>query len=237
MPLVGTAEEAQANRRGRQFSSSPGETNSGTVMRSDLIPPVGESGDPLPNCKLIEQEPHTLIRAHFHIVNQFQVVVAGEGTFGRFVGRPISVQYSGAYTGYGPITASAKGLHYMVFRSGIDHEARYMPESRDRLRGAPRHKMAGPVAPFTSDGSGNPLMLAERTVLEREADGMAASLIWLPPNSNFTGSAPLGGGGQFHYIVSGTACFNGQELKDGAVVHIGTDEGPANFIAGASGTE
>jgi hypothetical protein len=237
MPLIGTAEEARANRRGRQFSSMPGELNSGTVMRSDLIPPVGESGDPLPNCKLIEQEPHTVIRAHFHIVNQFQVVVAGEGTFGRFVGRPISVQYSGAYTGYGPITASAKGLHYMVFRSGIDHEARYMPESRDRLRGAPRHKMAGPVAPFTSDGSGNPLMLAERTVLEREADGMAASLIWLPPNSNFTGSAPLGGGGQFHYIVSGTACFNGQELKDGAVVHIGTDEGPANFIAGASGTE
>src|SRR5258708_1099195 len=108
MPLFGTVEEALPNRRGRQFSSLPAEVHSGTVMRSDLIPPVGESGDPLPNCKLIEQEPDSVIRAHFHIANQFQVVVAGEGTFGRFVARPISVQYSGAYTGYGPIIASAK---------------------------------------------------------------------------------------------------------------------------------
>src|SRR5258705_3837842 len=171
MPLIGTVEEARANRRGRQFSSTPGEPNSGTVMRSDLIPPLGESGDPRPNCKLIEQDPHTVIRAHFHMVNQFQVVVAGEGTFGRFVGRPISVQYSGAYTGYGPITASEKGLHSMVFRNGIDHDAHYMPESRGRLQGAPRHKIAGPVPRFTSESSGNPLMLAERTIFEREADG------------------------------------------------------------------
>jgi len=108
----------------------------------------------------------------------------GRGHVWPVVGRPISVQYSGAYTGYGPITASAKACTTWSSAVALTMRPDYMPESRDRLRGAPRHKMADQVAPFTSDGSGNPLMLAERTVLEREADGMQRPGL-LPPDSAF----------------------------------------------------
>lgn len=56
------------------------------------------------------------IFAHFHDVDQFQVVVLGSGRFGRVPVRPVTVQYADAFAPYGPIVAAEEGIGFFVFR-------------------------------------------------------------------------------------------------------------------------
>jgi hypothetical protein len=62
-------------------------------------------------CYLIEQDPNTVIKAHFHQANQFQVIVSGGGRLGKRDVAPVLVHYTDAYTPYGPINAGDAGLH------------------------------------------------------------------------------------------------------------------------------
>src|SRR5262245_18405605 len=66
-------------------------------------------------------QPDYVIKPHFHLVDQFQVIVSGGGTFGRH--HPItagSLHYADAYTPYGPIVAGEKGLAFFTLRARAD---------------------------------------------------------------------------------------------------------------------
>ena len=75
--------------------------------------------------------------AHFHEVDQFQVVVGGAGTLGREpVGRGV-LHYADAYTSYGPIrTDPAVGLEYVTLRLEPTTGINPMPQERERRRAA-----------------------------------------------------------------------------------------------------
>lgn len=85
---------------------------------------------------LVRQEAPEL-GAHFHEVDQFQVVVSGEGTLGRDpVGRGV-VHYADAYTAYGPIrTDPAVGLAYLTMRLEPTTGINPMPQEREKRRAA-----------------------------------------------------------------------------------------------------
>ena len=85
---------------------------------------------------LVEQDPGEVANAHYHQADQFQVVVAGEGTLGTHAVRPWRVHFAGAFTAYGPIRAGRAGLTYFTLRNGFDPGARYMMrrENRQALR-------------------------------------------------------------------------------------------------------
>lgn len=73
------------------------------------------------------------LRAHFHEVDQFQVVLEGHGTLGRDDACPGVLHYTDAWTSYGPIrTRPEVGLGYLTLRRVPTTGINYMPEGRER---------------------------------------------------------------------------------------------------------
>src|SRR5258708_35645044 len=105
MIRTGTLEKARAERRHHVLPNGTG------YWRNGLIASPAE--DPVaPQAFLVEQDPGTLIEPHFHLQDEFQVMVGGSGSLGRHAVQPVSVHYAGAHTGYGPITAGRGGVGY-----------------------------------------------------------------------------------------------------------------------------
>src|SRR4029450_8385711 len=77
------------------------------IWVSQVFPASGETPE-MPTASFVEQRPHTTTPAHFHAVNQFQVLVEGQGTLGKravypwtvhYV-YPWTVHYTNGFTGY-----------------------------------------------------------------------------------------------------------------------------------------
>ena len=165
-----TLEGEQANRRHLTLSNGTG------YWRSDLL--ISAEGDsPAPQAFLIQQDPDTVIRSHFHAQDQFQVVAEGGGTLGRHAVAPIHVHYASRHTGYGPITAGNQGLSYFTFRAVTTPYAYFLPESRDQMKDLPRRNLLGhPVALSDEATRRGRTEVAIETIIEPQPDGVAA---WL----------------------------------------------------------
>ncbi len=92
-----------------------------------------ETGAPLPMLYLVEQDANTTIPTHFHQVSQFQVAVAGAGRLGDHDLTPVTVHYTNAFTGYGPLQASSEGMSYFTVRNAFDPGLRPLPEAKPEL--------------------------------------------------------------------------------------------------------
>ena len=76
--------------------------------------------------------------AHFHEVDQFQVIMDGTGNFGRHPVKPYTIHFSRAYTPYGPLQADKEtGWAFMVLRSRRDSGAQRFPQSLEKLKQIP----------------------------------------------------------------------------------------------------
>ena len=82
----------------------------GVGRRRDYIGTSGTIADG-PQGFLVER-PYAGARIdpHFHDIDQFQVIVAGDGRMGKKAVQPITFQYADAYTPYGPIVADDDGI-------------------------------------------------------------------------------------------------------------------------------
>src|SRR4029077_6437799 len=88
----------------------------------------------LPQACLSQGDPGRSSSTHFHVVDQFQVVVGGKGTLGRPALSPYSVHFARAYTPYGPLVSDAQtGVTYFVIRARSDQGAQRLPEKKDKL--------------------------------------------------------------------------------------------------------
>src|SRR5688572_1700770 len=68
--------------------------------------------------------------AHFHEVDQFQVIMEGSGEFGRHKVEPYYVHFSRAHTPYGPLQSHKEtGWGFIVMRSRFDPGAQRFPDS------------------------------------------------------------------------------------------------------------
>ncbi len=211
MTLIATAESARVNRKRAVAGDGMGFWHTLYLGRTryNMVP-----GDPDPPANalsamafLVEQDPGEVANAHYHEADQFQVVVAGEGTLGTHAVRPVAVHFAGAHTAYGPIRAGAAGLTYLTLRNGFDPGARYMlhAENRAALRSVTdrRHREAV-AAPLRDDQTG--------IVLGRDADGLAAWRYRLAPASPITGPAPDDGAGQYWLVLAGSLQYAGGTL-------------------------
>jgi hypothetical protein len=99
-----------------------------------------QAGDPVPMIYLVDQEPNSTIQMHFHQVDQFQVFVGGSGSMGRHPLAPITVHYTNAFTGYGPLSAGPDGLQYLTIRAQWDPGLRPLPEAKDERPPAGTYK-------------------------------------------------------------------------------------------------
>ena len=237
MTMIGTITAAFNNRRERPIRSAPG-VSGGHIFRSDLIPETGDAESDAPNCKLIEQQPHGVLQSHFHIVDQFQIMVAGEGLLGKHQVAPYTVHFAAKHTGYGPITAGEQGLHYMVFRLGKDAGAGYLPEQRGDMKDLPRrHVMGAPVGCLNDVKRSALTRTLEHKAIAMQTDGLCATIYQAPAHQRIAGPEPTSGRGQFIYIASGAAKFDGQTHEAGAAIFIAPTDPAATLTTDISGAE
>lgn len=193
----------------------------------------------LPQGFLVQQPPGSVTPPHFHEVNQFQVFVGGDGRLGKNDAGPLTVQYAGGHTPYGPIEAGEKGVLYFTLRAAWDPGAKYMPKSRDRLRrGRQRQVMARPVTPYEAAALQVVAAPEVLPLIDREADGMAAWLLRLGPGMSARIPDPSDGGGQYHVVVGGSLVREeGEAMPELSCLFATPDEPAYEARAGAGGLE
>jgi hypothetical protein len=237
MAMISSITEARSNRRERPIRSAPG-VSGGHIFRSDLIPETGDAESDTPNCKPIEQQAHGILQSHFHIVDQFQIMVAGGGLLGKHQVWPYTVHFAAKHTGYGPITAGEQGLHYMVFRLGKDAGAGYLPEQRGDMKDLPRRHVMGPPVGCLTDTQRLALTgTVEHKAIALQADGLFATAYQTPAQQTIIGAAPSTGRGQFAYIAAGSVQFGGQTLEAGTAIFIAPSEPCMALTTGPLGAE
>jgi len=173
-------------------------------------------GEFTPMAFLVEQDPHTTVKTHFHVADQFQVVVAGKAMLGTHPVEGVAVHFTGPYSPYGPIRAGELGVHYFTLRNAYDSGAQYMPDSRHELRAKRTHPHREAVVdprPALSPEALAALAEPEETqIIATEADGLAAWRYRLPPGARVAGPDPQVGRGQTWLVLEGTL----EREEDGA---------------------
>lgn len=236
MILIATAEAARVNRKRAMAGDGMGfwHTLYIGLTRYNMVP--GEA-DPsanglFPMAFLVEQDPGEVAHAHYHQADQFQVVVAGEGTLGTHPMRPVAVHFAGAHTAYGPVRAGASGLTYLTLRNGFDPGARYMlrAENRAALRCvANRRHREAVAAPLRDDETG--------IFLGPDPDGLAAWRYRLAPAALITGPAPAVGGGQYWLMLAGSLRYAGETLGRLSCVFVHPDDPAFSSAVGPDGAD
>lgn len=91
-----------------------------------------------------ELPPGHVIEPHYHDVDQFQIIIKGDGTLAGEPVCPGTVHFTEKGTPYGPIVAGPEGLTFMVVRPYVDHLAEHIPTKTvlDKVRAAQREKPA-----------------------------------------------------------------------------------------------
>ncbi len=227
MIRVGSEAQALANRRYLKLE------NGTTYWKSDFILSA-ENDRPSPQAFLIEQDPGTEILPHYHQQDQFQVVVGGEGTLGRHRVAPVSVHYAGRYTGYGPIRAGAKGVHYFSLRPVTTAKAYFLPESRAEMLDVPRrHFLGAPAAP----AAGAPAEAVTDSLIELQSDGIAAWRLAVPAGGPVAVPRAAAPAERFYLVVGGSLRRGGELLAAPSVLFATADEAPLGGAAGDAGLE
>jgi hypothetical protein len=144
-----------------------------TIWVSQVFPASGVTPE-MPMASFVEQLPHTTIPAHFHAVNQFQVVVEGQGTLGKRAVHPWTVHYTNGFTGYGPLCAGAAGMAFFTLRNRWDvGGARYFPADQAFMQPAPkRHHLVGPLLLSSAAALQSRQQATCDLVLAQEDDGL-----------------------------------------------------------------
>lgn len=230
MTLIATAEAARTTRQRAVAGDGMGFWHTLYLGRSRYNMASGEADPPtsglFPMAFLVEQDPGEVAHAHYHEADEFQVVVAGEGTLGTHRVRPVAVHFAGAHTAYGPIRAGTAGLTYFTLRNGFDPGARYMlrVENRAALRlVANRRHREAVTPPLRDDETG--------ILLGPGPDGLATWRCRLAPAAPVTGPAPDDGAGQYWLVLAGSLHYCGETLGHLSCVFVHPDD-PA-FVAAA----
>jgi hypothetical protein len=222
------------------FGPSPSPVSSDSLAVAGAI----EYRDPEPGevrpaqAFLVEQEAGAVVHPHFHFVDQFQVIVEGEGKLGSHAVAPLSVHFAGAHTGYGPITPGATGLSYFTFRASADETgAQYLPGARPRMRAIPKRNVVVPRILI-----GAPQELAARTepatetALEKE-DGLAVFYLRIPPHGSITTPSASEGNGLSMLVSAGALTIAGQSYAPWSCLFVTPEEGTSALNASAAGAE
>jgi hypothetical protein len=241
MLLARSAEEARHNQRriqvnGREYVLSA--YIGAAPLRGMYVEGNEANDDGLPQGFLVQQPPGSVTLPHFHEVNQFQVFVGGDGRLGKRAAGPLTVQYAGAHSPYGPIVAGEGGVTYFTLRAAWDPVAKYMPQSRARLKpGRQRQALGRPVPP--SDPAALRALDAPETVtlIERAEDGMAAWLMRLGAGAEAAIPDPADGGGQYHVVVGGMLRRGDQAMAALSCLFATRDEPRYAVKAGGDGLE
>jgi len=202
----------------------------------------GSRSEPdLPHASLNEPDPGLLSSAHFHRVDQFQVVVGGKGKIGRHDLAPYCVHFTRAYTPYGPLQSDAgDGLKFLVMRARFDAGSQHLPREREQLNSVPdRHpwqisrRVAIPALPANTAAADFALH-ADPEITDEQ--GLAVYALSMKPHAKATMPDPANGDGQYLAVLKGSVLLSDKQDKQAlALIFVSPAEGPLRIEAGAEG--
>ena len=218
--------------------------NPGRGQASAKTPFFGSRDNPdLPHASLNHYDPGraTYSGTHFHVRDQFQVVVAGKGRIGRHDLAPYCVHFTRAYTPYGPLVTDGAGLTFMVMRAHLDEGAQHFPEALEQLKSVPDREpwQVTRSVTFPTLQSGTAAADAVLQAVSGLTDdrGLAAYALSMKPNAAVLAPDPARGDGQYLIVVKGSLLHHDKEHKALALVFVEPKEGPFRVHAGPQGLE
>ncbi|MEO8202288.1 MAG: hypothetical protein ABI630_00390 [Betaproteobacteria bacterium] len=234
MIMTGTHDRAAASRSKFTLANGTGYYKSVFLETPGENPEVSLS----PQSFLVEQDADSVILPHFHLQNEFQVIVQGGGSLGRHPVQPLTVHYAGAHTGYGPITAGSDGLWYFTLRSRMDFGAKFLPEARSEMqKDVPKRHLLG--AQVTLGGARQRTEATCEELFAPQPDGIGGWVAHLPPGRAMQAPVHPGGLGRFYVVADGSACIGaaggGENLPRWATVFVTPEEEPVTLCAGSEG--
>ena len=183
---------------------------------------------------MLEGTPHRVLREHFHEVDQFQVVVEGEGQLGRHHVHAGDVHFSRAYTPYGPVVWGDKGMMLLTIRPRPDSKgAHYMPDCREEVTTAARKPYQLSRQAHFSETNAD----VHVDVLPDMHDdaGLSAHTYTLKPGARTPASDPSRGGGQWILVMKGSLLHEGKSYPAFSIAEVSPDESAFSLHAGADG--
>jgi hypothetical protein len=166
-----------------------------------------------PQAHLGDHPAESVIRPHFHTVEQFQVYVRGDAMLGKKAVSPTTVQYTDGFTPYGPIVAGPEGVAFFTLRPRYDAGAKYMPESRDKLEQKARRNLVWSKRVDSIET----MMLGHSSridvIFDPQPDGLGAWLVRTGPGTRVPSpSSSASGGGQYWIPMTGPVWCGASEL-------------------------
>ena len=188
--------------------------------------------DPGPQAYLIEmRDPDSEVAPHFHDVDQFQVVLRGDGRLGGNPLRPFAFHYADAFGPYGPISWTGPGLAWFTLRNIAAHGV-WPVEQRDPALARKARNFVGHFDEFAQ-----PLALRTSRTDKRSRnfdDGLGVWSIRLGPQARAPGIASTGGG-QYLVVCAGSLLDDGAVWPEGTIILIQAGESAPLLQAGAEG--
>jgi rubredoxin len=180
--------------------------------------------------------------AHFHLRDQFQLVVHGEFKLGRHALSPYCIHFARAYTPYGPLIPDARNggdYTFIVMRAHRDAGAQYVATEREQLRAMPNRQpwqVSSRVKLPESRASFGDVTLQVVPDMKDE-QGLAAYTLIMKPGAKTVTPDPAHSDGQYIVVVKGGLVHEGKEHQSHALVFVRPEEGPYRLHAGAQGLE
>ena len=232
MIVSGNFQTAKANRRAVTILT-------GDVFgRTNIIANDGIEGGP--HAYLVEQSPNVALPPHFHMTEQFQVVLAGSGMLGRSHALvPLTVHYARDKTAYGPIVADSKGLSYLTLRPQIEYGAHYLSDPKTVVdRHAPKFQTtSSAVLPATAGELASTQTASQVEMLKPDSNGLAVWLSRLPASALLTVPAQDRPANRFYVVTGGSAVLQGETLVPWSCVWMSANEPSTQIVAGPQGAE
>lgn len=221
------------------FGPSPSPRDSGSV-RPDAAnglyytpPAAGDQREP--QAFLVEQSDGAIVHPHFHFVDQFQVVVDGEGKLGRHDVFPVTVHFAAGHTGYGPILPGDKGLKYFTLRASADETgAQYLPANRHKMLPLPKKYLL--LDPLDVKSPCDLASLPKRQVVEVHADetGLKVQSVCAGPADTIVVRPDAGSAGVTVLVLAGQPRQDQKALDKWSCAFIGPMDLPLRLYSGDS---
>ncbi len=190
-----------------------------------------------PSAYLNKSEPGRKSSAHFHIADQFQIIVEGKGKFGRHDVAPYCVHFSRAYTAYGPLLVDEEaGWAFMTLRSRYDPGQQRLPGAADVLKKVPNRRpwQVSKHVTFPAAASG---VKMEEVPEIKDDHGLFVYALTMAPHTRTLAPDPSRGDGQFVVVLKGSMVNSDRERNSLTVAFVRPDERPLEIQAGAQGLE
>lgn len=210
------------------------ERKGGIGERHNYIGVVGDVDLGPQGFLVVRAFPRATIDPHFHDVDQFQVVVKGDGRIGKKQVAPITFQYADAYTPYGPIVANEDGISFFTLRPIASGGHWGMPGNREHMPCRAGRNIDGAFAyahaPISQGSVEREMLMAEQD------DGVAAHALRLGPDTTAEGFVS-DGGGQYYLVCRGSVMQDGKDFPPMSLLYVAPGEMTPTLRSGPEGAD